>query len=371
MTLSRRTLLAAAALAPARRKVLICLIDGLGPDYIAASEMPHLKRLIAAGQYREGTGMMPSLTNVNNASLATGTYPEAHGITANTFFDPALGKIVEMSSPAYLLRPTLFETAHQKGWKTAFVGAKDKIRLLIGAKAGTAVCAEKQGVPMYEAANSFWIFEQGRALLKRADVDLLYLTTSDYMMHTYAPNQSESLAHLQKLDQMLAAIVDDHPKLELYLCADHGMNAKTKGIDPVQILGAKGVRARAVAAIADKHKVHHGDLGGSVYVDLEKPADAVKARDILLAEPGIDAVLTRAEAAKRFRLMASRTGDLYVLGDRHTALGTLDAPRREVKVRTHGSLHETKIPLLVHGRKLATLETIVDLTAARAWEERV
>jgi phosphonoacetate hydrolase len=367
MAMTRRQLMAA-ALAPGRWKVLICLIDGMGPDYIRASEMPNLKRLMKEGTYREGQGMMPSLTNVNNASLATGTYPERHGVTANTFFDPALGRIVEMSDPRYLLVPTLFESARQKGWKTAFVGAKDKIRSLIGARADEAICAEKQGVPMYEAANSYWIFAQGREVLQRTD--LLYLTTTDYMMHTYAPEDERSREHLKRIDQTLGLIVNDHPGLELYLCADHGMNAKTLGIDPVKILASRKIRARGAAAIADQHKVHHNDLGGSIYLDLERPAEIAAAQEILAKEPGIDAVLTREVAARRFRLKADRTGDLYVLAAKHAALGELKTEREEIKIRTHGSLHETTIPLLVYGRKPGELKTLVDLTAGRNWEDR-
>jgi phosphonoacetate hydrolase len=369
MPISRRYLLGAVLAAP-RRKVLICLIDGLGPEYIAASEMPNLRRLMKEGFYREGNCVMPSLTNVNNASLATGSYPEAHGITANTFFDPALGRIVEMSSPKYLLRDTVFESANRKGWKTAFCGAKDKIRSLIAGKATIVAGAENQGVPMYEAQNSYWIFEQGRAMLHRPEVDLLYLTTTDYMMHTYAPATEQSQEHLKRLDQMLGQIVDDHPKLELYLCADHGMNHKTVAIDPVRVLAGNGIRATAATAIADKHKVHHQDLGGSLYLDLANQAELGRAREVLLSEPGIEAAVPRAEAAKRFRLMAERTGDLFLLAAKTVALGTLKSKRTEVSVRTHGSLHELRVPLLVYGRKPRKLESIVDLTVDRAWEER-
>jgi len=361
--------LAARALSAQKpRKILVCLIDGMSEEYIAKSEMPNLKRAMKAGTYTHGLGIVPSLTNVNNASLATGSYPDEHGITANTFFDPQLGKVVEMSSSKYLLRPTIFEHAHKVGLKTAFVGSKEKIRLLIGTKAQLAMGAEKQGIPMYEAANSYWVFEQGRAALRRPDVNLLYLTTTDYMMHTYAPEQTQSQEHLNRLDKLLGGMLDDHSNIELYLCADHGMNLKTLAIDPVRVLAKQGIRSKAVAAIADKHKVHHNDLGGSIYVDLENKGDAVKAKAALLAEKGIDEVLLRAEAVRRFRLMASRTGDLMVLGDKNTALGQLNQVRSEVKVRTHGSVHEQKIPLLVFGRKPAKLETIVDLTAARAWE---
>lgn len=374
MTSSRRFFLFGSAAGFAAktppRKVLVCLIDGLGLDYIAKSDMPGFRRLMREGTYREGHGMMPSLTNVNNASLATGTFPEKHGVTANTFFDPALREVVEMADRKYLLAPTIFESAHRKGWKTAFVGAKDKIRTLIGTAAGTSLSAEKEGVPMYEAANSYWVFKQGRAALRRKDVDLLYLTTSDYMMHTYAPEEEQSLAHLHELDKHLAGIVDDHPKLELYLCADHGMNAKRVAVNPARVLSESGIGARVVAAIADKHKLHHKDLGGSLYVDLDKPEQLREAKQALESEPGIEAVLPRAEACRRFRLLPERTGDLFVLANRDTALGEIPRRRVNVKVRTHGSLHETRIPLLVYGRKPGSLVSSVDLTATRLWEAR-
>jgi phosphonoacetate hydrolase len=347
---------------------LICLIDGLGPDYIAASEMYTLKKLMKTGAYRVGKGAMPSLTNVNNASLATAAYPEAHGITANTFHDPELKQIVELSDPKYLRAPSLFASARQRQIKTAWVSAKEKVRLLIGHQARINTSAEREGVPMYDAANTDWVFDRGRSLLHRAEVDLLYLTTSDYMMHTYAPTAPQSLEHLSQLDRHLTKILDDHPNLELYLCADHGMNAKTVAIDPGRVLAAKGIRARAVAAIADAHKTHHNDLGGSVYVDLESPAQAEKARDILLAERGIEEVLSRAEAVKKFRLYGPRTGDLMVLGAPAVALGSLSQSRTDVKVRTHGSVHETAIPLLIHGRKTKPVASIVELTAGRPWE---
>lgn len=362
----------ARAAAPARRKVLLCLIDGFGPEYIAQSEMPNLQRAIRAGSYRIGTGAMPSLTNVNSATFATGAFPVTHGITANTFFDPEQGKIVEMADAKFLQHPTLFASAHQKGWKTAFVGAKEKIRSLIGVGADTSVSAEKQGIPMYEAKTTYWVFEQGRQALRSPNVDLLYLTTSDYIMHTYGPETPESQEHLRRLDQHLGGILDDHPKLELYLCADHGMNAKSRAVDPERLLQQHGIAARAVPAIADKHKIHHKDLGGSIYVDLEKASEIAKAREILKAEPGVEDVLLRAEAASRFRLMAKRTGDLFLLGDKVTALGALEEVRRPVSVRTHGSLHETQVPLLMYGRKpRGRVEKTVDLTSARAWEERV
>jgi phosphonoacetate hydrolase len=74
--------------AAARPKILIALFDGFGPEYLDKSDMPALKRIAAAGGVKIGKGMMPSVTNVNNASLITGTFPDQHGITTNFYYDP-------------------------------------------------------------------------------------------------------------------------------------------------------------------------------------------------------------------------------------------------------------------------------------------
>ena len=66
---------AAVSFGARRRKVLIVLVDGFGPEYLAASDMPNLKRLISGGAFKIGEGVIPSVTNVNNASLVTASFP--------------------------------------------------------------------------------------------------------------------------------------------------------------------------------------------------------------------------------------------------------------------------------------------------------
>jgi phosphonoacetate hydrolase len=49
-------------------------------------------------------------------------------------------------------------------------------------------------------------------------------------------------------------------------------------------------------------------------------------------------------------LMASRIGDLVVLGDRDTAFGQLESESEPLpqEYRTHGSLYEMDVPLIIH-----------------------
>jgi phosphonoacetate hydrolase len=358
-----------------KRKVLVALFDGFGPEYLAASDMPALKHIAAAGGVKTGNGMMPSVTNVNNASLVTGCFPDEHGITTNFYYDPATGMAEEMKSPRFLLRPTILQKASQRGWKTAIVSSKDKVRTLCSRGAAVAVSAEKPEPEfiriagpqesMYSAAVNYWSLRVARHLLKQEGVDLLYLSTTDYMMHTYAPEEAPSLEHLHTLDKLLAAILDDHPSLELYMSADHGMNAKTRALDPIRLLKSEGIEAASAPIISDNHKVHHQDLGGSYYIYLRTPAEATRAIAILKSAPEVEDAYARSDAARMFRLHRDRIGDIFVLARKDAVFGNLPQIRSATKVRTHGSRHEAAVPLIVHGRKvdLAAYKYNLDLTA--------
>jgi phosphonoacetate hydrolase len=209
---------------------------------------------------------------------------------------------------------------------------------------------------------NYWTLRAARHVLR--SVDLMYLSTTDYMMHTYAPDSAQSLEHLHQLDRLLGEIVDDHPALQLYLTADHGMNAKPDALDPARILAAQSIKAIAVPIIRDKHKVHHQNLGGATYIFLDRQSDRAKAVDVLRHTAGVEDVFDRQAAAQLFRLEPGRIGDLFVLGTKETAFGELDQIREPTSVRSHGSRHEARVPLVIYGRKvdMQKYEYNLDLT---------
>jgi phosphonoacetate hydrolase len=353
-----------------RRKILITLWDGFGPEYLEKSDLPNLRRM----PVRVVKGLLPSVTNVNNASLATGTFPDEHGITTNFYYDQATGKSAEMKSPQFLLRPTILEKAAARGWKTALVSSKDKIAALCSRGAQVVVSAEKPEARflafagakenMYTPAVNYWSFRAARHLLKREAMDIVYLSTTDYMMHTHPAESAASLEHLHTLDKMLGEIAGDHPALEIYLTADHGMNAKTTAVDPVRLLREQKVEAAAAPLISDNHKAHHQDLGGSYYIFLARKSDTRRAIEVLRQAPEVEDAYAGDEAARLFRLKRDRIGDLFLLARKHMAFGDLETLRKPVHVRTHGSRHEAAVPVAVLGRKinLEALEYNLDLT---------
>jgi phosphonoacetate hydrolase len=346
------------------QRVVIVMLDGFGPDYLEQSEMPVLKGLMAKGFTKVVAGVMPSVTNVNNASIATGTWPESHGITGNSFFDEHAGRAEYMENSRYVLRPTLFERAARRGIKSALLTAKKKTvallangtDLAIAAEAPTADQIQKYGTPpaIYSREINYWLWGVAVNLLKtRPDLKCVYVHTTDYPMHTWAPQAPESKEHLAKLDALLGQAVAAAPDAAFLITADHGLNAKTRCWDLAKACKNRGLELRfALSAERDKYVKHHRTFGGTGYVWLRSQRDLEAATKIIRGLDGVEAVLTRAEAARRFHLMPERIGELVVLGDRDTVFGETE-PGLEVEslpptFRTHGSTHEANVPLIIY-----------------------
>ena len=79
---------------PAKKnKTLIVFFDGLRPDYITPEQMPNLhafQQKACVGQRHHS--VFPTVTRVNSASYATGSYPGSHGILGNTVYFPEVDK---------------------------------------------------------------------------------------------------------------------------------------------------------------------------------------------------------------------------------------------------------------------------------------
>jgi phosphonoacetate hydrolase len=383
----RRDLIAAAVLlapkplraADIKRKVLFICMDGCDPDYLKHSDVPNLKRMMQSGMYREGRCVMPSVTNVNNSSIATATFPNEHGITGNYYYDRVTQRGTYMESPEFLLRPTIFEKARAQGYRTAFISSKDKLRELLRKGADLAASAEQAPAELqqvvgpkpdvYSADLNYWSFRAARHLV-RSGYNFLYLSTTDYMMHTYAPTDVPSQEHMHEVDKLLGGIADDHPNIEIYLTADHGMNAKSKAVDLNRLLPREGVESEAVPIIKDRYVKHHSNLGGSSYIYVKNPKDLAHATAVLRECPAVEEVSTNQEAAARFSLNSDRIGDLLVLAKENYVVGDLDELEEDVKLRSHGSLHETTVPILCYGRKVdrAAYEYNLDITRRFPWD---
>ena len=380
----------------ARQPTVVVCVDGCEPDYIAQAvahgHVPWLKEVLATGTSLVADCVVPSFTNPNNLSIVTGVPPAVHGICGNYFFDVASGTEVMMNDPKWLRAPTILAELANAGQSVAVVTAKDKLRKLLGHRLkGICFSAEKAdeasedengidevvervGMPVpsvYSAELSEFVFAAGVELMSHERrPDVMYLSTTDYVQHKHAPGTDGADAFYRMMDGYLGKL--DALGCAIALTADHGMNAKTRMDSQPDVIYLQDVldawlgaaAARVILPITDPYVVHHGALGSfaTVYLPAGSDVAAVAARIATL--PGVESVDPRAEAAQRFELPADRIGDLVVVSERSTVIGTgvarhdlsaLDAP-----LRSHGGVSEQRVPLIVN-RKLKGVDP------ARRW----
>jgi len=361
--------------------VVVVCVDGCEPDYVTqaiqAGVAPFLKGMLERGGSTIGDCVVPTFTNPNNMSIVTGVPPAVHGICGNYFLDPETGREVMMNDPAYLRVPTLLAAFADAGARVAAVTAKDKLRTLLGHRLkGICFSAEKAdqatmasagidqvltlvGMPVpsvYSADLSEFVFAAGARLLETRALDLMYLSTTDYVQHKCAPGTPEANRFYAMMDGYLARM--DAAGAVIALTADHGMSPKTDAAGQPRVLYLQQLLdaspalegSRVILPITDPYVVHHGALGSFATVYLRDPRAASAAAELLRARPGIELVLPRDEAADRFELPPERIGDLVVIGDHLTVLGTSEAHHDltglTVPLRSHGGLSEQKVPLL-------------------------
>ncbi|MNU83959.1 Phosphonoacetate hydrolase [compost metagenome] len=369
--------------------IVIC-IDGCEQEYInqaiQAGQAPFLAQLTGFGTVLTGDCVVPSFTNPNNLSIVTGAPPSVHGICGNFFFDQETQEEVLMNDAKYLRAPTILAEMAKAGQLVAVVTAKDKLRNLLGHQLkGICFSAEKAdqvnlkehgvesilarvGMPVpsvYSAELSEFVFAAGLSLLTNERPDFMYLSTTDYVQHKHAPGTPEANAFYAMMDSYfkqyheLGAVVA--------ITADHGMNAKTDSIGRPNILFLQDLldanygaqRTRVLLPITDPYVVHHGALGSYATVYLRDAVPQRDAIDFLAGIAGVEAVLTRSQACQRFELPEDRIGDLVVLGERLTVLGSAadkhDLSGLTVPLRSHGGVSEQKVPLIFN-RKLVGLD---------------
>ena len=367
--------------------VVICL-DGCEPEYldIAISEglMPNLKRIRAEGTDALAHSVIPSFTNPNNMSIATGRPPAVHGICGNFLFDPDTGEEVMMNDVRFLRAPTLFSKYYEAGSRVAVVTAKDKLRALLGDglkfDEGRAICFSSEkadqatkgdngiqnasdwlGRPVpevYSADLSEFVLAAGVKILKEWSPNVMYLSTTDYIQHKFAPNQQGAKDFYSMADAYIGEL--DHLGAALVVTADHGMKPKHDANGEPSVVYVQDLldqwlgegKARVILPITDPYVVHHGALGSFATAYLPAEVDTAEITEKLSNIEGILLVINKSEAVKRFDLPPDRIGDIVIISTENMTLGTSvdrhDLEALKEPLRSHGGLTEQEVPFIVN-----------------------
>ena len=367
--------------------IVICL-DGSQKEYIdEASKLnltPNLDDIIQKGEYLMAHSAIPSFTNPNNISIVTGQPSSVHGICGNFFYTPATGQEVMMNDPQYLRAPTIFEKFYQAGAKIALVTAKDKLRTLLGNglkfNEGRTICfsAEKSdqatkiengienvndwlGMPVPEVYSqdlSEFVMAAGVKLMEEFKPDIMYLSTTDYIQHKYAPGHEVANKFYSMFDKYIGQL--DAIGATIIITADHGMKPKSKEDGSPNAIFLQDHlddkfnknKTKVILPITDPYVVHHGALGSFATIYLEDKNDLEDVMMEIKKIKDIEVVLNKEEGCSQYNLPKDRMGDIICMSSEFMTIGSSKDKHNlsglNEPLRSHGGLHEREVPFIVN-----------------------
>ncbi len=367
--------------------VAVVCVDGGDPEYLAAARaaglIPAITRFMQDGFSATAHSVIPSFTGPNNLSIVTGAPPAVHGISGNFYLDRQSGRAVEMTGPELLRSRTIFDVMAKAGVRTVVITAKDKLRRQLGRgldlsagnvcfssqHAGRCTAAEHgidgaldfvgQPLPdVYSADLSLFVLDAGIRFLETDDPPrLLYLTLTDYVQHTFAPDHPRALDFYRALDRRLARM--ERLGATVAVTADHGMRDKCAADGSYRIVYLQDLlderfgagAARVICPITDAFVAHHGSLGSfvRVYCFAAPVRDAI---GFMRSIDGIELVLDREQAAARFALPFDVEGDAVAISTASHCIGMRRGDHdltglHGARLRTHGGLAEQEVPFII------------------------
>ena len=220
---------------PAEKPTVVVLsLDGFRYDYASRTHTPCLDSLAAHGVKAEHfIPGFPTLTFPNHYSLATGLYPDHHGIVHNQFYDFQLDKTYSVGDrkaveePAFYGGEPIWITAAEQGIRTAsyfWVGSE----AAIAGRHPDIWHKYNQKIPFQQRADSVIAWLQ-LPEASRPRLIMWYFHEPDESGHDLGPENPAVLTEIQKLDQELGIFLkklNQLPNAEFIhfiLVSDHGM----------------------------------------------------------------------------------------------------------------------------------------------------
>jgi predicted AlkP superfamily pyrophosphatase or phosphodiesterase len=222
-----------AAAQQVKHYVILVSLDGFRYDYADKYGATSLLAMAARGASTPD-GMIPSfptLTFPNHYSIATGLYPDHHGIVANSFYDPARKETYAYSNPKMVTDGSwyggtpLWVLAEQQGMRAAcFFWPASEAE--IQGKRPSYYLAYNDAVPNEARVDQVLAWLKLPAE-KRPHFITLYMSEPDHSGHQYGPDAQETAAAAHHVDEMVGklsvGIAATALPVDLIVLADHGM----------------------------------------------------------------------------------------------------------------------------------------------------
>jgi predicted AlkP superfamily pyrophosphatase or phosphodiesterase len=213
--------------------VILISLDGYRWDYTQRFQPPNISALIERGAQAESLiSCFPSKTFPSHYTIATGMYPENHGLVNNSFFAPDKGEVFRMSNRRIVQDGSWYEglplwvSAEKHGMISASY-------FFVGSEADVRGVRPTHWFPYDGKVSNIDRVEQVLSWLRmpsaeRPHLITLYFSDMDDVGHAYGPNADERLRPaLMRLDSVLGVLFRgvEASGLPVYviLVSDHGM----------------------------------------------------------------------------------------------------------------------------------------------------
>ena len=238
--------------------VILVGFDGFGHDYFDRFETPNFDRIAAAGVKADALiPPFPSLTFPSFYSIATGMYPEHHGIVGNRVYDPDLDEIYSYQEPETVRDGRWY--GGQPIWVTAETqGMVAAAYFIPGTEAAIQGVRPTFWTPYDSSVSNQARVEHVLAWLElppreRPHLITLYFSTVDSVGHAFGPGSSQVRSAVAMVDRMLGRLVSGIRRLPygdrvcLVLVSDHGMTTPRRDsyyaiVDAVDLRGVRSVK---------------------------------------------------------------------------------------------------------------------------------
>lgn len=228
--------------AEARKHYTVVIsLDGYRWDYTEWYDTPFMDMMASKGVKSGLVPSYPSKTFPNHYTLATGLYPDHHGIIANNFYDSktggsfSLGDAGQKNNPDYYGGEPIWNTAKRQGLKTAAFYWPASDVCVGGSYPDTYYSYDKlPRLTMTERLDGV-IGQLSLPADKRPDLIMCYLEEPDATGHDFGPHSKQVRRMVEHTDSLLMSFYNKLQKLpvandvNLIVLSDHGMTWVAKG----------------------------------------------------------------------------------------------------------------------------------------------
>ncbi len=226
---------------------VIVSLDGCRWDYPLWYHTPFLDSMAAKGISAVMYPSFPSKTFPNHYTLATGLYPDHHGILANTFFDRekkseySIGDSVTRNDPYFYGGEPIWVTAEHQGVRTASVYWVGSDLAIKGTFPSYFLYYSKTPRLNFDERVTKIINLLKQPENKRPHLVMAYFEEPDGCGHHYGPQGKETGSMVRSLDSLMSRLWQGIQSLpiggdvNLIITADHGMTS----ISPERIVPVK------------------------------------------------------------------------------------------------------------------------------------